>query len=217
MRVLVLAARRYNGHELWTALGVMQNRGHSPEVVSTAYEVEDEVTGQRNTIKLCIPDVIENVTSMWDALMIVSGNPEDTESFWHMPQVQKIVKEFADAVKPIAAICVSVPTVRLAARGKRVSYFPLLRSRMALLEAGAILSNISVTVDGNLVTAEHQMATEMWAELFCDVMENKPLRYTLSDSGFRAGLQERKPIRELEHIKQVLKNTGKNRIEKEDK
>lgn len=215
MRVLVLVARRYNGHELWVALGVMQSRGHTADVASTATTIEDEVTGQRNTIELLIPDI--TTIEKWDALMIISGNMQDTEAYWRMPQVQRLVTEFKVVDKPIAAICCSVPTIRSAAYGKRVSYFPLIRSRMLLEEAGAVLSNTSVSVDGNLVTAEHQMATQVWAESFCDVLENKPVKILLKDSGFIAGRVERKPIPELEHLKTVVRTTGKTNIRNEGK
>ena len=212
MKVLVLVARRYNGHELWVALGVMQDRGHTAEVASVSNIIEDEVTGQRNTIGLLIPNI--NTIEKWDALMVVSGNMQDTESYWRMPAVQELVVKFKIADKPIAAICCSVPTVRLAAHGRRVSFFPLLRSRALLEEAGAILCNTSVSVDGKLVTAEHQMATQLWAESFCDVLENKPVQIILKDSGFVAGKVERKPIPELERLKEVVKNTGKSRVER---
>jgi len=215
MRVLVLVARRYNGHELWVALGTMQNRGHTPEVASTSKMIEDEVTGQRNTIELLISDI--DTIDPWDALMVVSGNMQDTEAYWHMPKVQEIVAQFKVADKPIAAICCSVPTIRLAAHGRKVSYFPLIRSAQLLEKAGAVLCNTSVSVDGNLVTAEHQMASQLWVESFCDILENKPVQITLKDSGFVAGRVERKPIPELEHLKAVVKNTGKSRLRKEDK
>lgn len=210
--VLVIVARRYNGHEFWVALGTLRKRGHKVTVASTDYNIEDEVTGRPNRIKLLVRDIEE--IDEYDALMVVSGNMQDTEAHWHSPVTQRIVEQFHTAGKPIAAICCSVPTVRKAARGKKVSYFPLIRSRELLEASGAIPCSTSVTADGNLVTAEHQMATQMWVETFCDILENKAPKITLKPVAFDPGRRERRPVPELETLKEAVNKTGKKRIEK---
>ena len=214
MNVLILVAEKYNGHELWVTLGVLQSRGHSFEVASTGYLISDEVTGQPNKIGLLVSDI--KSVDKYDALMVVSGDMAKTEAYWTLPEAQKIVGWFFEQNKPIAAICCSVPTIRKAAKGKRVSYFPLIRSRELLEQAGAIPTTLSVTVDGTLVTAEHQMATQMWVESFCDVLEGKTPEITLTDSGFEPGKREGKPIPELEYLKHVAAKTGRIRIDKEE-
>lgn len=214
MNILILVARRYNGHELWVALGTLQSRGHTFEIASTAYEIVDEVTGQPNIIKVLIKDIAS--TQQYDALMVVSGNMADTEAYWTSHKVQQIVEEFHKADKPIAAICCSVPTIRLAASGKHVSYFPLLRSKDLLSRAGAILCNLSVTVDGNLVTAEHQMATQMWAQSFCDVLDGAKPKISLTEVDFEPGRRNRKPSPELQYIRSVVKKTGRRNTNDND-
>ena len=171
MNVLIVVARKYNGHELWVSLGVLQERGHTFEVISTDTNIMDEVTFQRNTIERTIDDV-PNLDG-FDALMFISGNMADTEAYWTDSRTLAYVSEAYEKDMPIAAICCSVPTVREAAKGKKVSFFPLIRSQKLLERAGAICQNVSITVDGNLVTAEHQMSTQVWVEAFCDVLEGK--------------------------------------------
>lgn len=195
--VLVVCARRYNGHELWVALGVLALRGHSFEVISTDTIIQDEITMQPNKIERTIYDVTQDSANDFDALMIVSGNMDDTEAYWKERRVLDYVDTFNAVGKPIAAICCSVPTVRNAAKDKKVSFFPLLRSRALLREAGAILQTVALSRDQNLVTAEHQMASEMWANEFCNVLEGKPQEYHLVDSGFVPRGRERKPIKQL--------------------
>ena len=209
-KALVIAARRYNGNELWTALGTLQSRGHSFAVASTHLEIVDEITGRRNLVQMVVDKISSDVG--YSGLMFVSGNREDTEAYWHMPCVLSIVDTFYQAKKPIAAICISVPTIRKVAKGKRVSYFPLLNSRGLLLGAGALLQGVSITVDGNLVTAENQMCTQVWAEAFCDLLEGKIPDIHLVDSGFVPGKVERKPIPELEYLKTVVATTGRTKI-----
>lgn len=202
--ILVVCARRYNGHELWTALGVIKERGHSFEVVSTDYIIQDEITMQPNRIKHTIFEK-EYTAEEFDAFMIVSGNMADTEAYWRHPTVLKLIEDANELNHPIAAICCSVPTIREVAEAKKVSFFPLLRSRELLKNAGAILMTVALTRDQNLVTAEHQMASQMWAEEFCNLIEGKPTQYNLIDSGFVPMGNERKPIPAVENIR----NKGK--------
>lgn len=200
-KILVVAARRVNGHELFTALGVMNQRGHEFEVISTDYVIQDEITMQPNRIKRTIDDVDVREMSEFDGIMIVSGNMVDTESYWENTKVLALIDETAKHDKAIAAICCSVPTIRNVARGKRVSFFPLVRSQHLLTQAGAILQTISLTRDGKLVTAENQMLTEMWAEEYCNVLEGKPPEHILKDSGFVPRGRPRKPIPVVEDWK----------------
>jgi putative intracellular protease/amidase len=190
-KVLVVCARRYNGHELWTALGVMQERGHEFEVVSTDKTIKDELTLRP------------------DAIMIVSGNMKDTEAYWDDKTVLKLISDINQDDGVVAAICCSVPTIRQVANGKQVSFYPLVRSRERLRDAGAILKTVALTVDGRLVTAEHQMATQMWAEEFCNVLEGLPPEYNLQDSGYVPKGRPRRITPELQKIMDI------NRIKKE--
>lgn len=200
-KVLIVVARRYNGHELWTSLGVLQKSGVGFEVISSDKLIWDEVTGQANTIERTIDDV-DNLPDDVDGLMVVSGNMKDTEAYWTNERVLRYVSEAYAADLPIAAICCSVPTIRSAAYKRRVSFFPLVRSRMLLGDAGAILSNLSMEVDGRLVTAENQMMSQMWATNYVAVLRGEEPALTLRESGFVAGRgRERKPIPEVERLK----------------
>jgi putative intracellular protease/amidase len=212
--VLVVVARQYNGHELWTSLGILQGRGHTFEVVSKSTHLVDEVTGRRNTIAR----TYNEITSLdnFDALMFISGNMADTEEHWTHLHVQKLVQLAIEKDIPISAICCSVPTIRKAAKGRKVSFFPLIRSRELLRNAGAILQTVSITVDGNLVTAEHQMCTQMWAEEFCNVLEHKPVQLKLVDSKYTPKGRERKPIPAVEHIKHVTAVTSRRNVKDVD-
>lgn len=184
-RVLVVCARKYNGHELWTALGVMQEAGIPFEVVSQAIIIEDEVTGQSNVLQRTVYDVSqEEAVATFTAIMIVSGDMKLTEAYWKDEHVLSLVRAHNDLNNPIAAICCSVPTIREATNHKEVSFFPLIRSKELLMRHGAILRTVALSVDGNLCTAEHQMASQMWSESFVCLIKGEPNPYNLSDSGY---------------------------------
>ncbi len=201
MKVLIVVARRYNGHELWTALGILNEAGIEFEIISTETLIKDEVTFRENTIERTISDVDPEEMDEFDGLMIISGNMDDTELYWTHRRVLKYVAAANEEDKPIAAICCSVPTIRYAAEGKKVSYYPLIRSREHLTRAGAFPQTISVTVDANLVTAEHQMQTQTWVEQYVRLLKGEESDLGLVDSGFTPeGVKQRALHPRLERI-----------------
>src|SRR5262245_45480694 len=102
----------------------MQQAGLEFEVISTDTTIYDEVTYQANTIERTIKDVEPwEVEDNFNGLMIVSGNMKDTEGYWNNRRVLDYVDSAMSLDMPIAAICCSVPTIRKAAKGKRVSFF----------------------------------------------------------------------------------------------
>lgn len=205
--VLVVCSRRYNGHELWVALGVLAERGHTFDLLSTGHIIEDEDTHKKNKVPLLVGDVDKKeIGDKYGAFMIISGNPKDTEDYWHSDVVRDYVIATSEAALPIAAICASVPSIRYAAEGKNVSYFPLIRSRELLKQAGAFPQSVALTRDGNLVTAEHEMVTHAWAEEFCNLIEGLPQEHFYSPSEFVPKGNERKPIPVVEDLKRKLEN-----------
>ncbi len=202
-RLLVVCAKRYNGHELWTMLGVVRQAGHTFEVVSQDTLIRDELTLRPNTIKRKVWEVDPSELDNYDGIVIVSGNMKDTEAYWDDRHVLNLIEASAERGKLVAAICCSVPTIRTVAHGKAVSFYPLVRSRERLTNAGAILRTVALTVDGKLVTAEHQMATQMWAEEIVAVLEGKPPIYELRDSQYTPQGNPRKPIEGLDKIRRL--------------
>lgn len=183
-RLLVACAKRYNGHELWTLLGILRERGHKFEVVSQEKLIRDELTLRPNSLERTLYEVPLSDAQKFDAFCIVSGNMADTEAYWTDSKMEELLHEFKEREKTLAAICCSVPTLAPVAKGIRVSYFPLVRSRQRLERAGAILEPTSLTVDQNVATAENQMITEMWAHEICNLLESKPTQYSFVPTSF---------------------------------
>ena len=200
-KVLVVCARRYNGQELWSALKSLHNAELDYEVVSTGTLLLDEVTLKKFRIKRTLDDLAPDES--FDGLMIISGHTADTMAYWHDERLLHLVHLAVERDCPIGAICRIVPTVREAVAGKRVSFFPLVKSREILSRAGAILTNVAVSVDGKLVTAEHDMAAQMWAQAFVNVMLGLDPGIDLVDSGFTPKGGERKPMPLLEKLKGI--------------
>lgn len=186
-RHLVACAKRYNGHELWTLLGVFQKRDHAFEVVSQEKLIRDELTLRPNILDRTLYEVEpQKVVKDFDSMIVVSGNMDDTEAYWYDEHMEATLKAFKEVGKPVSAICCSVPTLGPVAKGVHVSYFPLVRSKQRLLKYGAILEPVSLTVDSEAqtVTAENQMMTQMWGDEICNLLEGLPPKYTFKESHF---------------------------------
>lgn len=207
MKVLVITSRRFNGHELWTALGVLHKEGVEFEVVATHPTIADEVDQGVYTISRVLDDLSPEDVLEFDGLMVVSGNPRDTEVLWTHQRAQKAVRTAFEADLPLGAICAAVPSIRLAAKGKRVTYYPLMKARDLLRRAGAEFVNTAVHVDGKLVTAEHQMATSLWAECFVKVLRDEDADPGLLDPSeiFKPGRWKGKFPVEVEFMRKKFK------------
>jgi putative intracellular protease/amidase len=199
--LLIICAKRYNGHELWTLLGVLQERGHKFEVVSQDTLIQDELTLRPNIIERTVwqVDIDESRGDKYDAVVVVSGNMSDTEKYWTDNHVINLLKAFKAEGKVCAAICCSVPTLAPIATGVKVSFFPLLRSRQRLTEFGALLQPVSLTVDQDhrMITAENQMLTQMWGNEICNMLEGKPPTNEFKPTEFMPKGFERKMLPEV--------------------
>jgi putative intracellular protease/amidase len=200
--VLVVCDRRFNGNQLWIALGTLTKRGHTYKLISTSLNVEDERTKVKYLVHGVVGEVpVEAIGTEFQAYMMISGNPEDTEAYWRDASILAYVKAANDLNLPIAAICFSVPAIREAAVGKKVSFFPIIRARQLLQDTGAILNPVAMTRDQNLVTAEHEMAAGVWAKEFCNLIEGLPQETFFAVSPLAPKGRERMPVPEIEALK----------------
>lgn len=206
MKLLLICTQAFNPIEFWTVLGVAKERGVDVDIASTNKVIQNEDTKKRHRIKLTVGDLLDKDLSEYDGLVFTSGDMNMTKKNWHDDRLHVIVDGFHDRDKVIAATCGSVPIIRFAAKGKRVSFFPLVASRQLLEDAGAIPSPVCLTRDDPIVTAEFPAASEMWAEEICNVLEGRPPQYEFTESGFTPKGRERMPIPEV-----VLIQEGRER------
>jgi protease I len=127
-----------------------------------------EKPGHNFTVNATFDEVRERD---YDALVIPGGRAP--EYLRLNPRVLEIVKHFAQAQKPIAAICHG-PQLLAAAKvidGKRVSAYPACSPEVEL--AGATFASIQIdeaVTDGNLVTAPAWPAHPAWIAQFLAVL-----------------------------------------------
>jgi protease I len=113
----------------------------------------------------------EVLVADYDALMIAGGRAP--EYLRLNERVIAIVKEFAEASKPIAAVCHGAELLAAAGviRGKRISAYPACAPEVRL--AGGEFADIGVTeavTDGFFVTAPAWPAHPQWLAQFLQVL-----------------------------------------------
>lgn len=194
-KVLILVAQRYNYKEFWPTLSILRKAQIDVDIVSTSKVIRSEETGEPHRISMTVADLNGAKGEDYAGLMVISGNPKDTEKYYTDKNAQRLIKEMNALGRPLAGICAAVPSLAPAVAGKKVSFFPLTRSREILSNAGAILTNVGITHDANLITAENEYLTRTWAEAFKElVLGRDPKLPKLHDTNVRPARIPRKPV-----------------------
>lgn len=151
--VLILATDGFEQSELFQPRAALMDAGATVTLASVGTDpIQGMVHDQKG--ESITPDTTldEIEIADYDALLLPGGvaNPDTLRL---QPTAIDIVRAFADAGKPIAAIC-HAPWLLIEAdmvRGKRATSWPSLRTD--LRNAGADVVDEEVVVDGNLITS----------------------------------------------------------------
>ena len=153
--VLIMAADRFEESELFGPLEILRGRGARVSLASLALDpilgtVHDE-PDRTITPDLLIADVDPED---YDALLLPGGvgNPDRLRGD---AGAVAMVRTFADAGKPVAAICHG-PWLLVEAdiiRGRRVTSWPSIRTD--LRNAGGIVVDEAAVIDGNIITSRN--------------------------------------------------------------
>ncbi len=152
-KVLIMATNRFEESELFGPLEMLRGRGATVSLASLDRDeimatVHDE-PGKRITPDLTIA---EARVSDYDALLLPGGvgNPDRLRM---EPQAVALVRAFAEAGKPVAAICHG-PWLLVEAdvlQGKKATSWPSIRTD--LKNAGAKVVDEAAVTDGNIITS----------------------------------------------------------------
>ncbi|MDF2823829.1 MAG: peptidase [Mycobacterium sp.] len=159
-RVLMLAVSGYEDCELWGPREALLDSGAAVILASSQPGpirgvVFDSGTQQGNSSdRDILPDAMlgEVEHKQFDALLLPGGE-ENSDQLRNNPHAVALVRAFMDAGKPVAAIC-HAPWLLAKAdvlKGRRVTAWDSVRPDIA--EAGAIVVDSEVVVDGNLITS----------------------------------------------------------------
>jgi protease I len=183
-RLLMLVGDFVEDYEVMVPFQALQMVGHTVDAVcpdkkkgqyvrTAIHDFEGDQTytekpGHNFVLNASFADVD---ATQYDGLVIPGGRAP--EYLRLNPQVLAMVRHFAEADKPIAAVCHG-PQILAAARcitGKRVNAYPACAPEIEL--AGATFVTLDVTdavVDGRLVTAPAWPAHPVWLAKFQQVL-----------------------------------------------
>ena len=152
-RVAILATDGFEESELLKPLEALKKEGAHVEVVSLkAGEIQgfDHLKPDR---KVHVDKALDRARpDDYDAIVLPGGaqNPDQLRT---KPEVQKFVRAFADAGKPLAAIC-HAPWILIdagLAKNRKLTSWPTIR--LDLRNAGAQVVDEEVVVDQGLITS----------------------------------------------------------------
>jgi protease I len=185
--ILFLAGDYVEDYEIMVPFQALQMMGHtvhavcpgkkSGETVRTAiHDFEgDQTYSEKRGHNFALNASFDQINpEQYDALLIPGGRAP--EYLRLNPKVLEIVRHFASANKPIAAICHGTQLLAAAdaLRGKKCSCYPACAPEVTL--AGGTFVDIAMTaavVDGNLVTAPAWPAHPAWLAKFLMLLGTK--------------------------------------------
>ena len=166
-RILFIATDGFEDSELLIPLNTLKERGAK---VTLASVEKLDIEGD-NGAKVTADCEIEDVdTTEFDAL-VLPGGTKNPDKLRMDEQVVYTVKKFADAGKPVAAICHG-PWLLVEAdvvRGRTVTSWPSIRTD--LRNAGANVVDREVVTDGNLVTSRQPEDIPAFIDAFVALVE----------------------------------------------
>jgi putative intracellular protease/amidase len=184
---------------------VLKDRGMQVTVSSYEPVIFGEMNHTAHNIKVLWNDL--DITQ-FDGMMVVGGNPLATKWLWEDPQLRRFVETMAHANKPCAGICGGVAMMRYACKGKKVTFYPIRQAREALMEVGAIPVHVSIVRDGNVLTGEHRLIAEQWANEFCNMLEGKPTNIVEED---QTPFRPKSKPRSVSQTERMLRTYRENR------
>ena len=164
--VFIIAQNNFRDEELLEPKRILADRGI---VTKIAAKTKNKATGKLGTEiepDLAVPEI---KVKDFDAIIFVGG--PGAVQYFNDQDVFKLVKEFKEAGKILAAICIA-PSI-LANAGmlisKTVTAFP--SEEENLKNKGAEYTGMPVEVDGNIVTAKDPGAAKEFGERLAYLLE----------------------------------------------
>ena len=173
-RILIVATDGFEDWELFGPRQILQQRG--AEVV-LASPKRDPIQGyiHDDPSKTIRPDMTLDETSAedFDALILPGGVRNPDQLRMNVKAVA-LIRDFAAAGKPVAAIC-HAPWLLVEAdllRGKSATSWPSIRTD--LRNAGAIVVDEMAVTDGNIITSRKPEDVEEFTNALIDLVEDAP-------------------------------------------
>jgi protease I len=166
-KILMIATDGFEDSELLKPLQMLRERGAQ---VTLASLKKQEIEGDNGATVMPDAEVSGLTSADFDALLLPGGT-KNPDALRMEEQVVRTIREFADAGKPVAAICHG-PWLLVEAdviRGRTVTGWPSIRTD--LRNAGGEVVDQEVAVDGNIVTSRMPEDIPAFVQAFIGLVE----------------------------------------------
>jgi protease I len=175
-KVLIVATSGFEERELFGPLEILRKRGADVKLASLDLK-PIQATVHDDPGKTIRPDltVDDARANDFDALILPGGVRNPDQLRMHR-NVIDLIRAFAEADKPIGAICHG-PWLLVEAdllRGRRATSWPSIRTD--LKNAGANVVDEAAVTDGNIVTSRNPDDVEAFTEAVAELIERAPAR-----------------------------------------
>jgi protease I len=171
-KVLILATDGFEESELFGPRETLMGRGAQVKLASPDLK-PIQATVQDDPGKTIRPDMtIEDARAVDFDALILPGGVRNPDALRTNKAAIALIKEFAKAGKPVAAICHG-PWLLVEAdlvRGRTVTGWPSIRTDLS--NAGANVVDQAATVDGNILTSRNPDDVEPFTEALMELIES---------------------------------------------
>ena len=170
-RVLVPLAEGFEEIETITIVDILRRAGVEVTMASVDEDPTAKAIEGRSGIKV-LPDrpLSEMSISEYD-MIVLPGGLKGAKTLQHDPEVARLLREFQDADRSIAAIC-AAPIVLAANNmiaGRRVTSHPSVKDELA----GAVYDHGRVVIDGRLITSRGPGTAMEFAMALVELLEGR--------------------------------------------
>jgi protease I len=166
-KILMIATDGFEDSELLKPLEMLKESGAE---VTLASLKKREIKGDNGATVMPDAEIGDVDAEDFDALLLPGGT-KNPDALRMEKQVVSTIRQFADAGKPVAAICHG-PWLLIEAdviRGRTVTGWPSIRTD--LRNAGAEVVDREVVVDGNIVTSRKPEDIPAFVQAFVSLVE----------------------------------------------
>jgi protease I len=166
-KILMIATDGFEDSELLKPLQMLRENGAE---VTLASLKKEEIKGDNGATAMPDAEIGEVDAKDFDALLLPGGT-KNPDALRMEERVVSTIRQFAEAGKPVAAICHG-PWLLVEAdviRGRTVTGWPSIRTD--LRNAGAEVVDREVVVDGNIVTSRMPEDIPAFVQAFIGLVE----------------------------------------------
>jgi protease I len=166
-KILIIAADGFEDSELLEPRRILKERGADVTLASLeAGEIEGD-----NGAKVAVDATLDSLDIAGFDALLLPGGTKNPDKLRMQENVVSAIRSFADAGKPVGAIC-HAPWLLIEAdvvRGRTVTGWPSIRTD--LRNAGGNVVDREVALDGNIVTSRKPEDIPAFTEAFIGLVE----------------------------------------------